>query len=293
MVKTMLRRWPMLGVSLAFWAACFSSQPSPSCDVVPTQDATRNPPYLARMTSLGDNGSCTAANRLSVMRLGVQAFVPPTEGGASLALKPERLVDMREGRFFRADVSLANNCQAALDGDPDPQCQSCTDAQGVNPCRFVDDPIPRIDQTDPTGSKLVGLGGLARQPTRGQCTAIGPFVAEQSFDARSLMLTDGGTATLPSLFVRFEFVGVSIRSTARLPGTVLTAELTHTEGSCVARYRVDAFYPAVSCTKDADCDSEPRLDAGLLVGSGVNPLFQAACDTSSGWCVPSVDLSSL
>jgi hypothetical protein len=277
----------------AVTAACLALQPEPSCDVVTTQGGLKAPPYLARMTLLADNGSCAAVNRLSVMRLGVQAFIPKGEGGASLALKPERLVDMRSGRFFRADVSSTNNCQAALEGDPDPQCQSCTDAEGPNPCRFVDDPIPRVDRTDPTGAKLVGLGGLARRPESGQCTAVGPFVAEQHFDAETLGLTDGGTVVFPSLVVRFEFVDVRVRSTARVPGTVLTAQLSHTEGACTARYRLEAFYPAVACTRDTDCQSEPRLDAGALAGSGFNPLFRPTCDVSSGWCFPSVDVSSL
>jgi hypothetical protein len=274
----------------AVTSGCFTPQPPPPCQVVPTQDFKGNPPYLARFTKLGESGTCTGVTPLTSMVVGVQDFIPPGTGKASLALRPARLVDMAQGRVFSADVDATNDCQAALDGEEDPRCDTCS-ADGGNPCVLVPDPVRRSDPTDPTGAKLNALGGFPRAPENGRCITTEALVAEQNFSAVALPLVDGGTAQLPALPVRFAFETVSVITTFEVPGTAFTATLAHTEGACTTRYDVVAFYPAVGCSFDADCDPNPDLDAGRTIGSGINPDFKPRCDTTLQFCVPTVDLT--
>jgi hypothetical protein len=271
-------------------AACFSPQPPPPCQTVATQSFNGNPPYLARFTFGSESGTCVAGTRLSSMLIGVQDYVPPGSGPATLALRPARLVELSNGGVFKADIDPSNNCQAVLEGEPASTCRTCGPAGG-NPCVFVDDPVARTDPSDPKGAKLNAVGDFPRDPTAGVCAAAQPLVAQQTFAAQTLRLVDGGTAELPALPVTFAFDEVKVLATAQTPGTVFTAKLEHTEGTCSRRYDVLAFYPSVACKADPDCDPNTDLDAGRPVGSGINPDFKPVCDATLKFCVPTVDIT--
>lgn len=270
--------------------ACFTAQPPPPCQLVSTQDWNGNPPYLALLRPLEVSSACSDDQRLSAMQVGAQDFVPPGTGPASLALKPERLVQLAQGDVFRADTDASNNCQAALEGRRTPTCGSCA-PDGGNPCLSVPDPVVRVDPTDPRGARQTAVGPFPREPTAGVCAAPEPLVAEQQFEAVTAQLVDGGTLTFPALTARFEFSELKVLTTFEVPGTAFTAKLTQTEGACTARYDVVAFYPAVHCETNADCDPNPDLDAGRTIGSGINGDFDPVCDVALGFCVPRVDVT--
>lgn len=264
-------------------SGCFTAQPPPQCQVVPTQDFNGNPPYLALLKVTSQTAACTD-EVLEVMPVGVQDFIPPGKGGATLALRPGRLIDLAQGHVFSADIDPKNNCQAKKN------CGTCG-VDGGNPCLFVDDPVTREDPTDPEGKKLNAIGTFSRAPANGICAVSDSAVAEQNFAAVDLALVDGGMATLPALPARFEFTELKVITTFEVPGTAFTAKLSQTEGACVAKYDVVAFYPAVECEAEADCDPNPDLDAGRTIGSGINPDFLPKCDTNLGYCVPTVDVT--
>jgi hypothetical protein len=270
-------------------SGCLDAQPPPSCRVVSTQDFTGNPPYLALLTTSATSAACTPEQKLKAMRIGVQDYAPPGNGEASLVLRPGRLVDMARGKVFRADIDGSNNCQAAVEGRNPPRCETCGPT-GTNVCRVVDDAIVRVDPNDRDGKKLNAVAPFSREPAGAVCSAP-TLVAEQNFEALSLPIIDAGLVTLPALRVRYEFSDVKVRMTAEVPGTAFTATLGQTEGNCVATYDVVAFYPAVDCTTDTDCDPSSDVDAGRLRGSGINPSFDPACDLSIGACVPRVDVT--
>lgn len=257
------------------------TQPPPPCRVVSTQQG--HPPYLALLTSTSKT-QCTDAQVLAAMKVGVQDFVPPGDAAATLALRPGRLVDLASGAVFTADTDARNNCQARQ------SCGSCA-PDGGNPCLVVEEPVTRVDPSDGAGAKLNAVGGFAREPTDGVCAMTAEATAEQSFRPETVTLADGGSLALPALVARVAFSDVKVITTAEVPGTAFTATLTQTEGACVARYDVVAFYGAVACTTDTDCDPHADLDAGRLLGSGIPPAFQPTCDTRLGFCVPSVDVT--
>lgn len=279
----------VLALSTSLLAGCFAAQPAPPCHVVSTQDFTGTAPYLALLTSTSASAACTSEQKLTSMRLGVQDYATPGSDEASLVLRPGRLVDMTRGKVFTADTDPKNNCQAAFEGKANPRCETCGPA-GTNPCRVVEEPVLRVDPRDRTGKKLNAQAPFTPEPKEGVCQAP-PLVAEQDFEAVSLAVVDAGTVMLPSLSVKFVFSDLKLLMTAEVPGTAFTAKLAQTEGACVAAYDVVAFYPAVACTTDADCDPNADLDAGRTRGSGIDPAFDPACDAALGFCVPRVDVT--
>ncbi|MCA2976807.1 MAG: hypothetical protein INH41_19920 [Myxococcaceae bacterium] len=266
---------------------CAPATPPPSCRTAATDEGLGRPPYLARLSRRETSGACAGATLPSVMRLGVQDFVPPGTGPATLALRPERLVDLVQGRVFLADVDRRNDCQAALEGDPRPRCEACS-PDGGNACVLVPDPVPR---RDPSGLRLDAVGPFAREPVAGRCLAPEPLVVEQQLAPEPLTLVDGGSATLPAYQARFAFSDVSVITTPEVPGTAFTATLTHTEGPCTVVSDVLAFFPAVACTVDAQCATALDPDAGVRRLSGINPAFKPVCDPAAGFCVPTVDVT--
>ncbi|MDX2014679.1 MAG: hypothetical protein SFW67_31055 [Myxococcaceae bacterium] len=268
------------------FAGC-ATQPPP-CQVVATQGST--PAYLARLTTRETSGTCTGVEPLAVMRLGVQAFSGLGDGGPSLGLRAQRFDDLAEGRVFTANTDARNDCQAALEGDPQPRCETCS-ADGGNACVPVADPVKRVDPGDPTGAHRTAVGPFAAEPTAGRCPATGSLVAEQSFRAESLRLVDGGSAVLPALDVRLSFSDVSVITTPDVPGSAFTATLTRVEGACTTVSDVVAFFPAVACARDTQCATAIDLDAGVSTVSGLNPAFKPVCDTTIGFCVPTVDVT--
>jgi hypothetical protein len=121
----------------------------------------------------------------------------------------------------------------------------------------------------------------------------------------------------PEIDVSYVFENVRVLATAANYGTKLEADLTYTLNGCVAKYKVAAIYPAVSCDaqvypeaepiayseedgsaicpapvempepqpKDAMCSSVANLDEGLLYGSGISPDFAVKCDPVLLHCV--------
>ncbi|MCU0702051.1 MAG: hypothetical protein MUC96_36605, partial [Myxococcaceae bacterium] len=158
---------------LVVLAGCPASQPPP-CQVVATQGST--PPYLARLTTKETSGACTGVEPLSVMRLGVQRFAALGDAGASLGLRAQRFDDVAEGRVFTANTDARNDCQAALEGDPQPRCETCS-ADGGNACVLVADPVKRVDPADPSGARRTGVAPFPLEPTAGRCVAAEPLVA--------------------------------------------------------------------------------------------------------------------
>lgn len=280
-----MHRFVTLALASSFAAATVSSgcltQPPPPCRVVTTQQG--QPPYLAVLTSTSKT-QCADAQVLEVMKVGLQDFVPPGAGAASLALRPGRLVDLATGAVFTADTDAGNNCLARRN------CGTCT-PDGGNPCVVVEEPVKRVDPSDVDGAKLNAVGTFAREPAEGVCAMTGEATASQDFRAETVRLADGGSLAFPELTARVTFSDVKVVTTPQVPGTALTAKLTQTEGACVARYDVLAFYPAVACTSDADCDPNPDLDAGRPFGSGIPPDFAPRCDTRLRHCVPTVDVT--
>lgn len=112
--------------------------------------------------------------------------------------------------------------------------------------------------SDPDHS-LYSLGDFPTTPdASGICTAATLSKAEQA--------TAGGT-------IAYEWSNVRVLNLPEALGSQFGAELKYTEGGCTATYTVDALWPAVECSADADCSS------------GINPLFPVKCDVDIGYCV--------
>ncbi|MBL8918267.1 MAG: hypothetical protein JNJ54_05365 [Myxococcaceae bacterium] len=280
-----MHRFITVALASALAAALAASgcltQPPPPCRVVTTQQG--QPPYLALLTSTSKT-QCADAQVLAAMKVGLQDFVPPGGGAATLALRPGRLVDLASGVVFTADTDAGNNCFARRN------CASCA-PDGGNPCLVVEEPVRRVDPGDIDGERVNAVGAFAREPTDGVCAMTGEATAAQEFRAEAVRLSDGGTLALPALTARMAFSDVKVVTTPQVQGTAFTAKLTQTEGACVARYDVLAFYPAVACASDADCDPSADLDAGRALGSGIPPDFEPSCDARLGFCVPTVDVT--
>jgi hypothetical protein len=276
-------------------SGCFASQPDPECNVVQTSAPFGLSPYLVKLAKVDGAGSCSELKSLLV---GMQrSRLPPKMGTSTpvngefyLDIKPSVLTDVAAGLAFSADSDPSNDCSAGEDCD---QCVASGDPDVDNVCQLVPDPVPRTDPSDPEGKKLLGRGTMAQFPKQGVCSATAFSEMAQAFPEEVVDLIDGGTETFPALTMKTEWSNFEILNTAKAPGTVWRARLTYTEGSCVANYDAFAFWPALHCATDADCDPVADVDAGREFGSGFNPDFKPVCNTDLGYCEPTVGWDDL
>jgi hypothetical protein len=141
-----------------------------------------------------------------------------------------------------------------------------------------------------TADTPYALGDFAgAEPSGDYCTAPTlstsrlrlPVVPEQEIDACTT------APEQPAVDVAYEFANVRVINTARNYGTKLEADLTYTNGGCVAKYKVRAVYPAVAC--DAAVYPEPSSEPIATDDNG-DPICPAAPDPVEP--VPSDDLCS-
>lgn len=276
-------------------SGCFASQPMPECTVTGSSAALGITPYHVKLTKVDANGTC---GDMPYIVAGAQrsrlpppmGTTRPVSGEFTLHLKPSPAVDMWNGLIFAADYDESNNCSAGEDCD---MCVPTGDPDVDNVCMSVPDPVYRVDPNDPDGKNQLGAGKLPQFPVDGVCTATEFTGMTQDFQEEVVDLVDGGTETFPAITVKTEWTNFEILSTAKAPGTVWRAKLKYTEGSCVANYDAFAFWPEVHCETDVDCDPNADVDAGRVLGSGINPEFKPKCDTDVGICTPSVTWDEL
>lgn len=84
-----------------------------------------------------------------------------------------------------------------------------------------------------------------------------PEVAEHELD----MCTTAPAA--PSVDVSYAFKNLRVYYTPAAIGTQLTADLTYTQAGCVAKYRVAAVYPMVSCAVATPLEAAGASDAAI------------------------------
>lgn len=329
---------------------CFAPQPTPECSVTITAAALGLGPYYTKLARVDGTGTCS---QLDHMQTGLQRFRTAPSGGAfKLAVKTSPVTDPFLGYVFSADTDPFNNCVNEDDcqGEDDQEL-SCVinvadggvelfdgrpvtiDGAGdgtaeqadggvfpidlANECQSVPEPVKRRDPLDPPGAKLIATGEMPQFPNAAGVCAVTNFSGgEQNFQPEVLDLADGsGQVTLPAVTYKTEFTNFNVINTAKIPGTVFTADVKYTEGGCVANYKALGFWPGIHCSAVAgdadpslgdgpdadghvlvtsgDCDPTANPDAGRVYGSGINPEFKPKCDTNTGYCVPTVDVTAI
>jgi len=276
-------------------SGCFAAQPDPECNIVQTSVAYGLSPYFVKLTKVDATGTC---GDMKSMQLGMQrsrlppaaGTTTPVNGEFTLNVKPSEMVDMVNGFVFAADYDASNDCS---DGEACDTCVATGDPSVDNVCEAVPDPVPRTDPNDPDGKNLIGAGKMAQFPKDGVCTVTEFAGMTQDFQEEVVDLVDGGTETFPAINVKTEWSDFEILNTTKAPGTVWRAKLKYTEGSCVANYDAYAFWPQVACETDVDCDPNADIDAGRVMGSGINPDFKPVCNTDLGVCEPTVGWDDL
>ena len=300
---------------------CFAPQPVPECSVTITAAALGLTPYHVLMTKVDGTGACASLKHINV---GLQRYRTKAAGGDfTLAVKASPVVDPYLGYVYSANTDAYNDCANEEDcqGEDDPtmSCVVNVDDGGVerfdgtpveisgdvgiagdpndggfevdpaNECGVVEEELPRVDATDPDGKKLNAIGKMPQFPTNGVCTVTDFTGGEQNFQAE--MDIDGNV--IPAVTHKLEFTEFNVINSTKVPGTAFTSKIKYTEGSCVANYTAVGFWPEVHCEADADCDPSADLDAGRILGSGINPEFKPKCDTDVGICVPTVDIAAI
>ena len=95
----------------------------------------------------------------------------------------------------------------------------------------------------------------------------------------------------PARSFSYEWSDVKFLVTEAATGTQFIGALKYTVDGCTAEYEAWGLYPAVYCTDDdgnpvdALCDAVANPDAGIPVGSGINPDFKVSCDATLGLCM--------
>lgn len=178
----------------------------------------------------------------------------------------------------------------------------------ANECGPVPEAIERRDPTDPDGKKLSVIGKMPQFPTAGLCAVTDFTDGTENFQAETLTLVDGSTKVLDAVTYSVAWSNFKVINTAKVPSTGFIGDLKFTEGGCTANYKARGFWSgstngnaAIKCTPTTDeqlsyateCDPSGDLDAGRVLGSGINPDFAPKCDKTLKVCVPSVELETL
>lgn len=317
----------LAGAVAGFTVQACTPQPLPECSVTITAAGLGLSPYYVALTKESATGPC---GDIDHMYIGLQRFRTKASGGSfTVAAKASPIVDPYLGYVFSENVDDSNDCaneddcQGAADptascvnlladggvelndGTPvDPDTGTVTydpgdggtesfDVDLANECGEVPESIARVDPSDPDGKKLNAIGEMPQFPTNGVCTVSNFTGGVQNFQAEDLTLVDGTMKTLDAATFKVEFENFNIITTTKVPGTAFTSTIKYTEGTCSATFKALGFWPEVHCTADLDCDPNADLDAGRLLGSGLNPDFKSKCDTVREVCVPGVDLTTL
>lgn len=325
-------RTSLLGLAGAVAGFAFQGctpQPLPECSVTITSAALGLGPYYVQLKKESSTGTGSCGD-LTHMQVGLQRFRTAPSGGAfTLAAKTDLVTDPYLGYIYSENVDDSNDCANEDDcqgaGDLANACVNLLADGGVelndgtvvdpttgdftvmyadggsdmatadlmNECGPVADSIPRVDPADPDGKNLNAIGDMAQFPVNGQCAVTNWKGGAQNYQAEDLSLVDGTSKTLPAITYKVEFENFNVLSTTKVPGTAFTTTVKYTEGGCSATFTGVGFWPQVHCSADVDCDPSSDLDAGRLLGSGINPDFKPTCNKDLGVCVPSVDVTTL
>jgi hypothetical protein len=320
----------LAGAVAGFTVQACTPQPLPECSVTITSAALGLAPYYVVLTKESATGTCGDIDHLKV---GLQRFRTKASGGSfTVAVKASPVVDPYLGYTFSENVDDSNDCANEEDcqgaDDPSASCVNLRSDGGIelndgspvvpvdadvgevsfdpgdggtetfevelaNECGAVPDSISRVDPADPDGKNLNAIGNMPQFPTAGVCPVTNFTGGVQNFQAEDLTLVGGATTTLPAVTYRLEFENFNVISTTKVPGTAFTSTIKYTEGACTATFKALGFWPEVHCEADSDCDPTADLDAGRLLGSGLNPDFKSKCDTVREVCVPGVDVTTL
>lgn len=252
--------------------------PSPGSPLAFSNAQFALPNFWAKYTAKAGTGACA---ELPGEEIGFQRFETPTNRtSVPLAIRPFTPSYMRgnEATYLSLDYATYDD---TWDWDGD----------------HVIDPAPvlRSDPMDPEGKNLNGLGDLTPDSDAEQtCTSATFTPIDVTFQEEVLELldggeatargiVDGGTVTFPEVHLRYEFDSLKVLSTTEIPGTIFTAQMKYTEGTCTATYDVVGIWPITLCHTDLDCSPNPvgdgPADSALgiasrrLQGSGLNPAY--------------------
>jgi len=160
------------------------------------------------------------------------------------------------------------------------------------------------------GTSRPGADGFCRADKLSAATLRLPAVPEHPIDECTT------APEAPAYDIKYEFSRVRIYYTPSAIGTQFEADLIYTQDDCVAKYRVTAVYPMVSCgaapaldagvAEDAGAEAaggEPAADGGVVCppppapgpdpmpddslceNAGINPDFAVSCDPANMMCV--------
>lgn len=240
-MNTTQKRLVLLGAlaGCAAWLGACQGQPSAGCPVLTSNPAVGLPPYWMKYSKVS-GGTC---GDLDGEAIGFQKYNTPGTKEIRMAYVFEGL-----GHEYHSNG--------------------------------------RLDPADPEGKNLLGFSKFPFLPEADlTCSASEFTAAKQDFEeVPGEDLPDGGTGPVtPALSRKYEFTSLKFLATVNAPGTVFAAEVKLTEDTCTATLKAQGLWPQIPCDPslndtarngyNLDCDPKPDIDAGHIIGSGINPTF--------------------
>jgi hypothetical protein len=227
-------------MACAAWLGACQGQPSAGCPVLTSNPAVGLPPYWMKYTKVS-GGTC---GDLPGEAIGFQKYNTPGTKEIRMAYVFEGL-----GHEYHSNG--------------------------------------RVDPADPDGKKLLGFAKFPFAPEADLTCSASQFEhPAQNFESvPDELLPDGGVDVpgSPALSRKYEFQNLKFLATVNAPGTVFTAEVKLTEDTCTATMKAIGLWPQIGCDPanndpkrnnyNVDCDPKTDVDAGHIVGSGINPTF--------------------
>jgi len=165
---------------------------------------------------------------------------------------------------------------------------------------LVDDAEARLGEIPDASSPPYALGAFASMKPDGAALCSVPTFAPAKKDIPVLPAVpddpetedeDESLPEVPATSVQHAWSNLEVLVSEASTGTQFIGKLTVTEDGCTAEYEAWGLYPAVYCDDgegnpvDAYCNAEPDPDAGLPIGSGINPDFPVHCDPDLLLCM--------
>ncbi|MCC6621489.1 MAG: hypothetical protein IT385_09570 [Deltaproteobacteria bacterium] len=164
----------------------------------------------------------------------------------------------------------------------------------------VDEAEERLGEIPDANNPPYAIGAFAKMTPDGDSLCSVPTFAPAKKDIPTLPAVpddpqttedDESLPAVPARSFQHEWSGVQVLVSEAATGTQLIGTFKVTEDGCTAEYEAWGLYPAVYCGDDDGnpvdeyCNAEPNPDAGLPIGSGINPDFPVHCDPELLFCM--------
>ncbi|WP_309888059.1 hypothetical protein [Archangium sp.] len=148
-------------------------------------------------------------------------------------------------------------------------------------------PLAALEGRDPANSVLASGDFTTEYPEENTC------VVRQLSEARQVFQPDNAT----TVDLSYRFSNLRIQAQAAIPGTQWVADLSYSEGDCMATYEAVGVFPAIKCERQVQDPAfpndptkkvtvrDPNVCKQPRAGLSLDPAYAIVCEETTNLCV--------